>query len=60
MTHQCYVNTTQLEKTESYVYLEQEIQRKPTAGWKVLAKHNAEIGLSLAKQLFAPGKKTTR
>ncbi|MEG7522739.1 MAG: hypothetical protein M3H12_06515, partial [Chromatiales bacterium] len=45
-----YVNTTQIEKVESYVYLGQrysirdknqykEIQRRITAGWAAFAKH---------------------
>ena len=62
-----YVNNTQIEKVESYIYLglrystrdkkyDKEIQRRITAGWTAFAKHRdifkGNIGTCLKRQVY--------
>ncbi|KAK2181423.1 hypothetical protein NP493_399g00032 [Ridgeia piscesae] len=62
-----YVNNTQIENVESYIYLGQrystrdknqdkEIQRRITAGWTAFAKHRdifkGSIGTYLKRQVY--------
>ncbi|KAK2189076.1 hypothetical protein NP493_115g03022 [Ridgeia piscesae] len=62
-----YVNNTQIENVESYIYLgqrhsnsdkiqEKEIQRRITAGWTAFAKHRdifkGNIGTCLKRQVY--------
>ena len=62
-----YVNNTQIENVESYIYMEQrygtrdknqdkEIQRRITAGWTAFAKHRdifkGNIGTCLKRQIY--------
>ena len=62
-----YVNNTQIENVESYIYLgqrhsnsdkiqEKEIQRRITAGWTAFAKHRdifkGNIGICLKRQIY--------